>query len=481
MLFNSFHFVVFFTVVAAAYLSVPNRARWFILLCASYYFYACWNPKYLLLIVGSTLVTYVTGILIERAPTVFTRKAFVALSLGCNLGLLCCFKYLPFLGRVLQDIVDLWNPAVVLPRYEFLLPVGISFYVFQALGYTVDVYRRNTPAEKHLGIFALYVSFFPQLVAGPIERSNRLLPQFRERRPFTYDNFKMGMQLAMWGLFKKIVVADSAAVVVDTVYGLPDEYSGPVLLIATFLFSIQIYCDFSGYSDIAIGVARILGYDLMTNFRQPYFAKSVAEFWRRWHISLSTWFRDYMYVPLGGNRVGKLRWAANIMIVFTVSGLWHGANWTFVIWGALHGVYLVAGNVIRAVRQRYMGKGEAGFPRLWNACGTIVVFVLVCLAWVPFRAQSVRDAAAIYLRMPALSGFRIADLWTLGLPRFEMMTTLAMVGLLLLVEFTQMASPEWGRTLWRRSGFRHAACSVCFYLIVFFGVFGGVEFIYFQF
>jgi alginate O-acetyltransferase complex protein AlgI len=352
MLFNSLHFLFFFPAVVALYFATPARYRWALLLAASYYFYAAWRLEYVVLIMVSTLADYLCGLRMGRLATKRERKPWLILTLVVNLGLLFVFKYLDFFGDSLRALFNQFNIFYDVPAYNLLLPVGISFYTFQTLSYSIEVYRGNQKPERHLGIFALYVSFFPQLVAGPIERSTRLLPQFWVQHGFDASRAASGFRLILWGFFKKIVIADRLAIYVNDVYGNPGAQDGLTLLVATYFFAFQIYCDFSAYSDIAIGSARIMGYDLMQNFRRPYFARSIQEFWQRWHISLSTWFRDYVYIPLGGNRVPKWRWYVNLMAVFLVSGLWHGAAWTFVVWGALHGGYLIVGVLTLDVRER---------------------------------------------------------------------------------------------------------------------------------
>ena len=301
----------------------------------------CWKPEYIFLILFSTIVDYYCGLKMEGAQNRTYKKLFLTLSLFTNLSVLFAFKYLNFFSDSIRYILNEFNIFYNIPYFNVLLPVGISFYTFQTLSYTIDVYRGQKKAEKHLGVFALYVSFFPQLVAGPIERSTRLLPQLKKENSFDYLRFKNGLLLMLWGFFKKIVIADRLAVLVNTVYNNPIDYQGITLIIATIFFAFQIYCDFSAYSDIAIGASKIMGYDLMKNFNRPYFSKSIAEFWRRWHISLGSWFRDYLYFFLGGNKKGQLIWYKNLMLVFLISGLWHGANWTFVIWGFLHGFYMI--------------------------------------------------------------------------------------------------------------------------------------------
>ncbi len=396
MLFNSLEFAYFFPLVVLFFFGIPHRFRWMLLLAASYYFYMCWKPEYALLLMLSTGISYGTGILMGRTEVKARRKAYLITSLVGNLGILFWFKYADFVNESFRATFQHFNIFYGVPVFHIILPVGISFFVFQSLSYSFDVYRGQRESEKHLGIFALYVAFFPQLVAGPIERSTRLLPQFFQKQNFDYQRVTDGLKLMLWGLFKKVVIADRLAVVVDHVYSNPAGQSGSALLIATYFFAFQIYCDFSGYSDMAIGGAKIMGFDLMKNFNRPYASLSVAEFWRRWHISLSTWFKDYLYFPLGGNRVAKSRWYANVFAVFLVSGLWHGANWTYVIWGALHGFYLVfalASENIRAKAASLLNMEK--FPTFHKTIRIFITFHLVLLAWVFFRADSLSDAIYI--------------------------------------------------------------------------------------
>ena len=396
MLFNSLHFVIFLPIVVALYFSIPQRYRWALLLVASYYFYMAWKPGYALLIVTSTLIDYVASRMIGKSGSKAARRGWLIASLLTNFGLLFIFKYYNFLSGSLQGISSLFPLPFALPRSDWLLPVGISFYTFQTVSYTIEVYRGNQKPEKHLGYFALYVSFFPQLVAGPIERPGNLLPQFRQQTRLEYGPVTNGLKLMAWGMFKKVVIADRLAQFVDPVYNDPSSFTGPAFILATTCFAIQIYCDFSGYSDIAIGAARILGINLMRNFRQPYLANSVADFWKRWHISLSTWFRDYVYIPLGGNRVSVPRWHLNILIVFLVSGLWHGANWTFIIWGAIHGSFFVLHRLAAPLRRRVVGSLRLDRrPRLHRVIQIALTLSLVNFAWIFFRANSLSDACYI--------------------------------------------------------------------------------------
>ena len=390
MVFNSIQYLLFFAVVCSAYFLLQHRWRWALLLGSSYFFYAVWNPKYLVLILASTLVDYVAGLALDRLEKPRARISVLIGSLTCNLGLLFTFKYFDFAVDVVRSMLGWTGIEIHPPELQFLLPVGISFYTFQSLSYSIEVYRRTHGPERHLGIFALYVAFFPQLVAGPIERSYRLLPQFLEDHGLDYDRMVSGFRLILWGLFKKVVVADNLALAVDLIYSVDADALGPAIALGTIFFAYQIYCDFSGYSDIAVGSARVLGFDLMTNFKRPYHADSIAEFWQRWHISLSTWFRDYLYIPLGGNRVSAGRWFINIAAVFVISGLWHGANLTFIIWGTLHGIYYLLEHALRK-----MGSGLAK-PRTGTRKGrlfpTLCVFSLTCFAWIFFRAEDLTHA-----------------------------------------------------------------------------------------
>ena len=316
MLFNSLQFVVFFPIVIILYFLTPYKKRWILLLIASYYFYMCWKVDYIILIMISTLIDYICSNKMSQINEKIKRKKWLLLSIFSNLGILFGFKYFNFFSENIQSLFNHYNIFYEMPFFNVLLPVGISFYTFQTLSYTIDVYNGKTAAQKHLGVFAVYVSFFPQLVAGPIERSNHLLPQFFRKHDFSYNRVKSGLQKMLWGFFKKIVIADNLAILVDGVYNNVGNYNGLALIVATIFFTFQIYCDFSGYSDIAIGTAKVMGFELRENFKRPYFSKSIREFWQRWHITLSTWFRDYVYIPLGGNRTIKWRWYYNIFIKY---------------------------------------------------------------------------------------------------------------------------------------------------------------------
>lgn len=393
MLFNSLEFLVFFPVVAVVYFVIPHKFRWLWLLGASYVFYMGWNAAYALLLLASTGITYTASLLIDKFNDKKKKKIFLSLSIIINLGILFTFKYFNFFTSGLYGVLDLLKVSYTPIKYSLILPVGISFYIFQALGYSIDVYRGDVNVQKHFGKYALFVSFFPQLVAGPIERSRNLLPQFDEVHYFDTARASSGLRLMLWGYFKKIVVADTVCVAVNTVYNNITVYDGLPILIATLLFTIQIFCDFSGYSDIARGCARIMGFDLMLNFNHPYFSTSVQDFWRNWHISLSTWFKDYVYIPLGGNRKGEHRRRLNLLITFLVSGLWHGADVTFIVWGGLHGLLQIAGRITKPVRDKVNSFTKIDkVPYLHNAIRIIITFGFVSFAWIFFRANTMQDA-----------------------------------------------------------------------------------------
>ena len=384
MSFISPEYVVFFCVVLPLFFAIKHRFRWILLLVVSYFFYAYGNIQYVPLIAFSTVVDYISARMIFRHDeNEFQRKLWLTASILVNLGVLFTFKYFNFFNESAAGAFG-YTPLT----HSFVLPIGISFYTFQSMSYTIDVYRRKMQPENNFGIMATFVAFFPQLVAGPIERATNLLPQFHVEHKFDENRAVEGLQLILWGFFKKVVIADRLAIYANTVYNNVDEYTGLPLIIATFFFTFQIYCDFSAYSDIAIGTAKIMGFDLMENFRQPYFSQSIREFWGRWHISLSTWFRDYLYIPLGGNRVGLWRNLLNLFIVFLVSGLWHGAGWTFVIWGVLHGIAIVLVALLRHYNINLLPGKNVAMVLLRVG----ITFVFVSFAWIYFRANSLADA-----------------------------------------------------------------------------------------
>jgi alginate O-acetyltransferase complex protein AlgI len=410
MLFNSIEFLIFFPVVTILFFMLPQNWRWFLLLVASCVFYMAFIPVYILILAITIAIDYSAGIWIEKTGG-NKRKIFLVISIVSTCLVLFIFKYYNFFNANFGTIAKFfhWNyPVGIL---KIILPIGLSFHTFQSLSYVIEVYRGNQKAEKHFGIYALYVMFYPQLVAGPIERPQNLLHQFYEEHHFEYRRVTDGLKLMAWGMFKKVVVADRLAVFVNQVYNNPADYTGLQLITATIFFAFQIYCDFSGYSDIAIGSAQVMGFKLMDNFKRPYFSKSISEFWKRWHISLSSWFKDYLYIPLGGNRVSTWRIFANIFVTFLISGFWHGANWTFVIWGALNGVYLIGGIATQNIRGKLVNIiGLNKLPRLHKYVQVSITFALICFSWIFFRANSVGDA--FYIVSHLMSGLKsfIVDL-----------------------------------------------------------------------
>lgn len=494
MSFISPEYILFCVLFFPIYFVLPHRMRWLWLLITSYAFYAYGHAEYLWIIVLTTAVDYVVGRLIDATDDPRRRKLLLATSLTLNLGVLFVFKYFNFFNDSLSAIFQQTGTPYHISAFTLALPVGISFYTFQSMAYTIDVYRRKIPAERHAGIFATFVAFFPQLVAGPIERAPHMLPQYRIKARFDAARTVEGLQRILWGFFKKVVIADRLAIYVNAVYNTPEQYSGIPLIVATVFFAFQIYCDFSAYTDIAIGTARIMGFNLMENFRQPYFARSIREFWARWHISLSTWFRDYLYIPLGGNRVPFPRQLLNLFIIFLVSGLWHGASWTFVIWGALHGVYTVAQAIWERMRKPTQSvpvmPTEAPTPppqRVWLAPLQIALtFAAVCFAWIFFRANSFSDATYIvsHLFVFGQPG-GLTDPFSQGLlgKQIEFVIAIALIGLLMLVD---ALDGRYGLNhLFRASptALRWAIYYGVGAAIIFSGLYGSgaQEFIYFQF
>ncbi len=391
MLFNSFSFAVFLPVTFTLYWILPHKYRWVFLLFASYFFYMCWNPAYIFLIILTTVISWLSALFIDNSSDRKRCKGILAITVILCLGILFVFKYFNFFFASLASILHFFSIPFSPVVADLILPVGISFYTFQTMSYVIDVYRGKVRAEKHFGYYATFISFFPQLVAGPIERADHLLPQIKEEHVFDYQLASYGLKQMAWGYFKKMAIADTLAVYVGSVFSNPMDYQGMPLLIAVFGFLIQIYCDFSGYSDIAIGTAKLFGIQLVDNFRSPYFSTSIKEFWKRWHISLSEWMRDYVYIPLGGNRVGTIRRNMNLLITFTVCGLWHGANWTYVIWGGIHGV----GQMIENALPDFKNKDRVPI-RILRVC---VVFCFCAFAQLFFASNSVGDAIYILTHM----------------------------------------------------------------------------------
>lgn len=497
MIFNSIDFLIFFPVVLLIYFILPEKIKHFWLLAASYYFYMCWNAKYAFLLLFSTLITFASGLLLEKVKHLAWpdlrranyKKMIVAASFALNLSVLFYFKYMNFAFSVAADIFRLIHIELNMPDFDIILPVGISFYTFQALSYTMDVYRDEIYAEKNFFRYALFVSFFPQLVAGPIERSKNLLKQLVKPHKFDFEMARDGFLLMLWGFFLKIVLADRIAVFVDTVYSDYQTYAGWYLIIATIFFAIQIYCDFYGYSIIAMGAAQILGIRLMENFNAPYLSVSVTEFWRRWHISLTSWFRDYLYIPLGGSRKGKLRKYWNKLIVFLVSGLWHGADLSFVIWGGLNGLYQIAGELLMPVRNKavsilHLNRKSLGHKLLCMA-GT---FLLVDFSWIFFRADSIKDALKITKLL-----FTVRNPWVLfdgslyqcGIDRQNFQLALICLCILISADYCKIKGIQIRKVIERQDyWFRWMFIALSVWSILTFGMWGSSDasnFIYFQF
>ena len=472
VLFNSLEFILFFPIVCLVYYLLPGiKGRTIFLLLASYYFYMCWEPVYALLLLTSTSITYISALCMDRSRSRRRRKISLFSGIFINLGILFFYKYYEFAGSLITDFFSLLNIGIDIPRWNVLLPVGISFYIFQAVGYAVDVYRGTIKAEKNFVVYALFISFFPQLVAGPIERAKNMLPQFREKHKFSYENFDAGLRLMIWGFFMKLCVADRVSTYVDAVYNNYMEHSGVSLLLATFFFTFQIYCDFAGYSLIAIGSSKMMGFTLMENFHRPYFAKSIKEFWRRWHISLSTWFKDYLYIPLGGNRVGHYRHLWNLFVTFLVSGIWHGANLTFVLWGSLHGLYQIVG----IEKNRLLPKVNVS-KRLHTVFNCLVTFVLVMFAWIFFRANDLHSAFSIIEKIftdrgPLFTGE--------GIP--SLLLGFMCIGILMLKEIKDEMSIKVHALNSKNYWVRIISISLFIAFIILTASFNGGAFIYFQF
>lgn len=500
MLFNSFAFVIFFPVVVLAYFLIPQRGRWLWLLCASYCFYMSWNPVYALLMLLVTVISYGSGLFIsacgQRLGKGEGKKKKWCLA-GCaalNLGILFFFKYYAFAAGSMEKILSLFHISVQFPAFDVLLPVGISFYTFQALGYVIDVFRGEIQAEKNFLRYALFISFFPQLVAGPIERSKNLMRQIYEPHTFDTERVKDGLLLMGWGFFQKLVIADRIAILVNEIYSNFSSYSGMQLLMATVLFAFQIYCDFGGYSDIAVGAARVMGFTLTKNFESPYYAVSVRGFWRSWHISLTTWFRDYVYIPLGGSRCGRWKKYRNLILTFAVSGLWHGAGWNYIVWGGLNGLYQVAGDLTGPIRTMLKER-----LHIRTGCGSyhllqsIITFFFVDFAWLFFRADSLSAALQMLRHMIVRPGFMalfqpdtLLGINTDPLSEKDFYVMLAGLGVLMLVDYWKKRRVDLKGVLARQNfWFRCLVYYGLIFTILILGIYGSgydaSAFIYFQF
>lgn len=473
MLFNSFSFLVFFVVVTGAYFALPHRARWALMLAASCVFYMFFIPVYIVILFATIVIDWFAGMWIEDTADPRKRKLYLSASVVSVCTILFVFKYFNFFNGNAAALAAALGWRYPIRALEIVLPIGLSFHTFQSLSYVIEVYRGKQKAERHFGIYALYVMYFPQLVAGPIERPQNLLHQFREPHRFDWDRVRRGLSLVLWGLFKKVVVADTLAIYVDATYSSSAHHNGSTLLLATYFFAFQIYCDFSGYSDMARGISRVYGIELMRNFDTPYHARSIGEFWSRWHISLSTWFRDYLYIPLGGNRVSLARGFVNLFVVFLVSGLWHGANWTFIVWGGLHGAYLVAERLAGLAAARLRGAAPPRPTLAGDALRLVLTFHLVLLSWVFFRAESMTAALGILGKIltqpgPVFWDPAIAD------------GALAL-GLLLVTDVFNRRTDYWENAARFPVVFRYAYALLLTFSVLLLGVEHGAQFIYFQF
>lgn len=489
MLFNSLDFAIFFPIVFVLYWVASKNLtlRNILLLVSSYVFYGWWDWRFLFLIIISSLVDFIIGQQIHKTGEKRKKRNYLWISLLVNLGFLIYFKYANFFIETFVDSFRLFGKEIEVSTLNIILPVGISFYTFQTLSYTIDVYRGQLKPTKDPLAFFTFVAFFPQLVAGPIERASHLLPQFYKTYKFNYDQIKSGLLLMTFGLFKKMVIADRAALYVNEVYNNPGDYEGVQTIIATILFAFQIYCDFSGYSDIAIGAARTMGFDLMKNFDSPYLSKSITEFWRRWHISLSTWFRDYVYIPLGGSRKGENRTYLNLFIVFVVSGLWHGAAITFVLWGVLHGAVIVLEKATKGFRRKaynFLRLGRGTFSN--KLFFTIITFIIVDFAWIFFRANTFADSAIIIEGFFTNNFYELfgEKLYLIGLKENEFMLLVLSIISLILIERFHRNQSIFSLLNEQSIFFRWSVYISIAVFITIFGVYGSEipsEFIYFQF
>jgi alginate O-acetyltransferase complex protein AlgI len=470
MLFNSFQFVIFFIIITIAYYFLNHRYRWFLLLIASCYFYMAFIPIYILILGVTILLDYFVGLTLETVPSHY-RKPVLIISLIANIGILAFFKYYNFFIHNLTTLLDQFSISYDLQLVSIILPLGLSFHTFQAMSYTIEVYRKSVKAERHFGIYALYVMYYPQLVAGPIERPQNLLYQFHSKIKFKLDDIKDGLIQMAWGFFKKIVIADRLALLVDFVYNDETNQNGLSLIVATCFYSFQIYCDFSGYSDIGIGASKVMGIRLMKNFDNPYLSRSISEFWKRWHISLSTWFKDYLYIPLGGNRVPIKRFYFNLFLVFVISGLWHGASWTFIIWGALHGSYLIFALIKKRLYHNLGFKINLNLL-IFKIIDVVVVFILVSFAWIFFRSFNISWALNIINEIIHTS---TNDTLNMPFNWVEFYFCIFLISLLILIEknitYLLFSSRYWF----------YLKFSVLILLVYLIGVFNENQFIYFQF
>ncbi len=501
MLFNSLSFIIFFPIVTLLYFlgTPPSKEstgnRWVILLIASCIFYMWFIPQYLLILFLTIIVDYYAGILIEDSQGK-KRKLYLNISIISTCLILFIFKYFNFFNTNFKLIAEQLGLHYPVEFINIILPVGLSFHTFQSLSYVIEVYRGHQKAERHFGIYSLYVMFYPQLVAGPIERPQNLLWQFRENFDFDYKRVSNGLKLMAWGLFKKVVIADRLSVLVDYTYRTPESYDGLAHIISTVFFAFQIYCDFSGYSDVAIGSAQVMGFKLMDNFNRPYFSKTISEFWKRWHISLSTWFKDYLYISMGGNKCSKWRWQYNLFVTFFISGLWHGASWTYVAWGSLNGFYLVFANLTHDFRKKLRLKIFTQSSTVLKYYRILVTFSLICFSWIFFRATSIEKALTVIQKLPTGWGIFYQNLMSKGLAALSVESIfngkVPLTNIWLITSFILIGFLVFIHALQRHSKIRHMLSEKPWWIrwpvyyvivgsIVFMGVYGENQFIYFQF
>ena len=493
--FTSVQFLIFFPIVTVLYFTITQKYRWIWLLITSYYFYMSWNPQYAVIMAVSTIITYLSGLLIDKANEISyerkslqLKKLWVFLSFFINLLILFFFKYFIFFTYTIARIFSYVHISIQLPTYDVLIPLGISFYTFQALSYTMDVYRKDVKAEKNLGRYALFVSFFPQLVSGPIEKSKNLLHQFNEYHTFDYARVKNGLLLMLWGFLKKIVISDRLGQLVNTVYNSPNNYKGFEIIIATVFYAFQIYCDFSAYTDIARGSAEVLGFRLSRNFERPYFSRSVKEFWRRWHMSLTGWFKDYLYIPLGGNRCSKIRNYINIMVVFVVSGLWHGAATNYIIWGTLHGMYLVLGDMLKPIKSKIIKALKLNKNSFnYKLVQVLATFIMVDFAWIFFRAGTFTIAITLIKNMFYFNPWVFFDgsIFKLGLDSKDFLMALLCLGIVVIGDLTQRSRSLRRELSNQTMVIRWSVYFTAIVIIFIFGIYGPgynhQQFIYSQF
>jgi alginate O-acetyltransferase complex protein AlgI len=473
LLFNTFHFAYFFALLFPAYWALHRhyKAQNLLLLLAGYFFYACWEPRFLALLILSTVMDFACGLAVDRIEAPRRRKQFVMLSMALNLGMLGYFKYVNFFAESMQQALSKAGLDVPLWHIEVVLPIGISFYTFQSMSYVIDVYRKHIKPTRNLLEFATFVSFFPHLVAGPIMRPTTLLPQIQAPRKFSLDQFYQGVYLIFWGLTKKVVVADNLAWYVNDLFGRWQSIDGGLALLAVYAFAFQIYCDFSGYTDAARGIAKCLGIELALNFNLPYFAANPQEFWNRWHISLSKWLQDYLYIPLGGSRGGLFNTYRNLMMTMIIGGLWHGARWTFVIWGAYQGVILIGHRLLKPLLAK-ISPTQPIDQACWKAVRIIATFHLVCVGWLIFRSESIAQLMGMLQA--------IVDRPAIPASAFLLPVTIAILPLLL-VQYAQYVSNDLEIVLRTPWYVRSVFYTICFYAFVLAGEFGGSQFLYFQF